>query len=228
MSRSLLGQIAVSVKPRGDGEQARRHRLRNASAARLTPGRRGALRRRSEHRCLVRSLMRSTISRSSCGGPASRCRAIIAAAADPDYLFVAHNAAFERAILRHILAPRYGWRHSARALALHDGRRPGAGVAGRSWQGRRGAGAAAAESRQVNRAADGEATAAARRRGPSRRSILVRRRQSICKRYTTIAGRTLKPSARCIGGCRRCRRPSKSCGSSINASTIAAFTPMAC
>ena len=32
-----------------------------------------------------------------------------AAATDPDCLFVAHNAAFERAILLHILVPRYGW-----------------------------------------------------------------------------------------------------------------------
>lgn len=35
--------------------------------------------------------------------------AIIEAAADPEYLFVAHNAAFERAIWRDILTPRYGW-----------------------------------------------------------------------------------------------------------------------
>jgi DNA polymerase len=34
---------------------------------------------------------------------------IIEAAADPEYLFVAHNAAFERAIWRDILTPRYGW-----------------------------------------------------------------------------------------------------------------------
>jgi DNA polymerase len=36
--------------------------------------------------------------------------AITEAAADPaDYLFIAHNAAFERVILHHILIPRYGW-----------------------------------------------------------------------------------------------------------------------
>ena len=35
--------------------------------------------------------------------------AIIEAAADPEYLFVAHNAAFERAIWRDILTPRYDW-----------------------------------------------------------------------------------------------------------------------
>ena len=36
--------------------------------------------------------------------------AIIAAAADPNYLFVAHKAGFERAVFKHILAtPRYGW-----------------------------------------------------------------------------------------------------------------------
>lgn len=34
---------------------------------------------------------------------------LIAAVADPDCLFVAHNAAFERAILTHILTPRYSW-----------------------------------------------------------------------------------------------------------------------
>jgi DNA polymerase len=35
--------------------------------------------------------------------------AIITAAADPNCVLVAHNAGFERAILRHILTPRYGW-----------------------------------------------------------------------------------------------------------------------
>jgi DNA polymerase len=35
--------------------------------------------------------------------------AILEAAADPEVLFVAHNAGFERAILQHILGPRYGW-----------------------------------------------------------------------------------------------------------------------
>jgi DNA polymerase len=36
--------------------------------------------------------------------------AIIEAAADPNCLFVAHNAGFERAILQHVLTPpRYGW-----------------------------------------------------------------------------------------------------------------------
>ena len=35
--------------------------------------------------------------------------AITAAAADPDTVFVAHNAGFERAICQHILVPRYGW-----------------------------------------------------------------------------------------------------------------------
>jgi DNA polymerase len=35
--------------------------------------------------------------------------AIIEAAADPECVFVAHNAAFERAILSHILTPRYDW-----------------------------------------------------------------------------------------------------------------------
>lgn len=34
---------------------------------------------------------------------------LIAAAADPDCMFVAHNAAFERAIWQHVLTPRYGW-----------------------------------------------------------------------------------------------------------------------
>jgi DNA polymerase bacteriophage-type len=33
----------------------------------------------------------------------------IEAAADPDCVFVAHNAGFERAILHHILIPRHGW-----------------------------------------------------------------------------------------------------------------------
>src|SRR5205085_8794504 len=31
------------------------------------------------------------------------------AAGDPDWIVVAHNDAFERAIEEHILAPRYGW-----------------------------------------------------------------------------------------------------------------------
>jgi DNA polymerase len=35
--------------------------------------------------------------------------AILDCAADPDALFVAHNAGFERAISKHILEPRYGW-----------------------------------------------------------------------------------------------------------------------
>ena len=35
--------------------------------------------------------------------------AIIEAAADPDCVFVSHNANFETAIWEHILAPRYGW-----------------------------------------------------------------------------------------------------------------------
>ena len=35
--------------------------------------------------------------------------AIIAAAADPNYVFVAHNAFFERSLLNHVLTPRYGW-----------------------------------------------------------------------------------------------------------------------
>jgi DNA polymerase len=35
--------------------------------------------------------------------------AIIAAAADPVCRFVAHNAAFERIHLEHVLAPRHGW-----------------------------------------------------------------------------------------------------------------------
>ena len=34
---------------------------------------------------------------------------LAAALADPDCLVIAHNAAFERAILAHILTPRYGW-----------------------------------------------------------------------------------------------------------------------
>jgi DNA polymerase bacteriophage-type len=36
-------------------------------------------------------------------------QAILEAAADSNYVFVAHNAGFERAILKHILTPRYGW-----------------------------------------------------------------------------------------------------------------------
>jgi DNA polymerase len=36
-------------------------------------------------------------------------QAILEAIADPDCVFVAHNAGFERAILEHILTPRYGW-----------------------------------------------------------------------------------------------------------------------
>jgi DNA polymerase len=35
--------------------------------------------------------------------------AILAAAADPDTLWVAHNAGFERAVLAHILTPHHGW-----------------------------------------------------------------------------------------------------------------------
>jgi DNA polymerase len=35
--------------------------------------------------------------------------AIVEACADPDTLFVAHNAMFERAVWTHILAPRHGW-----------------------------------------------------------------------------------------------------------------------
>ena len=146
------------------------------------------------------SLMRSTISRSSCGCPASRCRPRSSQrAADPDCLFVAHNAAFERAILRHILTPRYGWpTFRSNAGAAPWSCAPGAGAAGRAWQGRHGAGAAATESRQGDRAADGEAAAAARRRRPGRR---VRTgsttNRASARRYTPIASKTSKPSARC-------------------------------
>jgi DNA polymerase len=35
--------------------------------------------------------------------------AILAAAADPGFVFVAHNAGFERAIFAHVLVPRYSW-----------------------------------------------------------------------------------------------------------------------
>ena len=35
--------------------------------------------------------------------------AISVAAADPDTVFIAHNANFERALFKHILGPRYGW-----------------------------------------------------------------------------------------------------------------------
>jgi DNA polymerase len=41
------------------------------------------------------------------GDPAPQ--AILEVAADPDTVFVAHNAGFERAILKHILMARYGW-----------------------------------------------------------------------------------------------------------------------
>jgi hypothetical protein len=35
--------------------------------------------------------------------------AVLGAAADPECCWVAHNAAFERAMLEHILSPKYGW-----------------------------------------------------------------------------------------------------------------------
>ena len=35
--------------------------------------------------------------------------AIVEAATDPNCVFVAHNANFERSIIEHILTPRYGW-----------------------------------------------------------------------------------------------------------------------
>jgi hypothetical protein len=64
----------------------------------------------------------------------------VEAARNPSWIVAAHNDAFETAIERYILAPRFGW-PIARAARLHSGHGAGGRIAGAARQGRGCAGA---------------------------------------------------------------------------------------